>query len=68
MAVQDKPGPEELKQYCDEHAAESGQEAVLFSVQDTPIMKSLSLYRKEPYTEHAGHQPVIGRFNAGNLA
>ncbi len=50
-----------------EHAAESGQEAVLFSIQDTPIMKSLSLYREEPYTEHAGHQPVIGYFGAGNL-
>ena len=49
-----------------EHAAESGQEAVLFSIQDTPIMKSLSLYREEPYTEHAGHQPVTGHFSAGN--
>ena len=51
-----------------EHAASEGQEAVLFSIQDTPIMKSMALYREEPYTENAGHQPVTSRFAAGSPA
>ncbi|MFQ6028600.1 MAG: cupin domain-containing protein [Dehalococcoidia bacterium] len=45
-----------------EHANESGEEAVLFSIQDIPVMKSLSLYREEPYEENAGHQVVTSRF------
>ena len=47
-----------------EHASDADQESVLFSIQDTPTMKSLSLYREEPYTEHAGHQPVTSHFSA----
>ena len=45
-----------------EHATDPSQEAILFSIQDTPIMKALSLYREEPYAEHAGHQPVTSHF------
>jgi gentisate 1,2-dioxygenase len=45
-----------------EHANDSGQEAILFSIQDIPIMKAAALYREEPYTEHAGHQPVTSRW------
>ena len=45
-----------------EHACEGDQEAILFSIQDIPVMKALSLYREEPYTEHGGHQPVTSRF------
>ena len=41
-----------------EHAAESGQEAVLFSIQDTPIMKSLSLYREEPLRSTPATSPL----------
>ena len=48
-----------------EHACESEQEAILFSIQDTGLMKSLSLYREEPYTEHTGHQPVTSSFATG---
>ncbi len=45
-----------------EHANDTDQEAILFSIQDIPVMKSLSLYREEPYTENAGHQPITSEF------
>jgi gentisate 1,2-dioxygenase len=45
-----------------EHANDSGKEAVLFSIQDIPVLKDLALYREEPYTENAGHQSITGRF------
>ena len=45
-----------------EHANASGKEAVLFSIQDIPVLKDLAPYREEPYTENAGHQEVTGRF------
>ena len=50
-----------------EHAAE-GKEAILFSIQDTPIMKSMALYREEPYVENGGNQPVTSRFQLGSPA
>ena len=48
-----------------EHANDGDDEAILFSIQDIPVMKSLSLYREEPYAENAGHQPVTAHFNGG---
>jgi len=45
-----------------EHANESQQESILFSIQDTPVMKALGLYREEPYQENGGHQRVTGNF------
>ena len=51
-----------------EHAAADGKEAILFSIQDTPIMKSMALYREEPYVEHGGNQPVTSRFPVGTPA
>ena len=45
-----------------EHANDTDDEAILFSIQDIPVMKSLSLYREEPYAENAGHQPVTSVF------
>lgn len=45
-----------------EHANAGDDEAILFSIQDIPVMKALSLYREEPYAEHAGHQPVTSHF------
>jgi gentisate 1,2-dioxygenase len=45
-----------------EHANESSQEAILFSIQDIPVMKALSLFWEEPYVESAGHQRVVSRF------
>jgi gentisate 1,2-dioxygenase len=44
-----------------EHASVGG-EAILFSVQDTPIMQALGLYREQAYAEHDGHQPVTRAF------
>jgi gentisate 1,2-dioxygenase len=37
-------------------------EAILFSVQDTPILQALGLYREQPHPAHDGHQPVTRRF------
>ena len=51
-----------------EHAAADGKEAILFSIQDTPIMRSMALYREEPYVEHGGNQPVTSRFLVGTPA
>ena len=45
-----------------EHANAGDDESILFSIQDIPVMKALSLYREEPYAEHAGHQPVTSHF------
>jgi gentisate 1,2-dioxygenase len=44
-----------------EHASADG-EAILFSVQDTPIMQALGLHREQAYREHDGHQPVTRVF------
>ena len=46
-----------------EFANEGPEEAILFSIQDIPVMKSLSLYRDEPYEENSGHQPVTSHFD-----
>ena len=51
-----------------EHAAAESKEAILFSIQDTPIMKSMALYREEPYVENGGNQPVTSRFQVGSPA
>ncbi|MCZ6624009.1 MAG: cupin domain-containing protein [Deltaproteobacteria bacterium] len=45
-----------------EHANEGKEETILFSIQDTPVMKALGLYREEPYVENEGHQRVTGKF------
>lgn len=47
-----------------EHANESTSEAILFSIQDIPVMKDLSLYREEPYEENVGHQKITSRFSS----
>jgi len=44
-----------------EHASVDG-EAILFSVQDTPILLALGLYREQPYEPHGGHQPITRVF------
>jgi gentisate 1,2-dioxygenase len=41
-----------------EHASAEGTEAILFSVQDTPVMQALGLYREQAYADHDGHQPI----------
>lgn len=45
-----------------EHINENKEEAILFSVQDTPVMQALGLYREEPYQENGGHQKITGSF------
>ena len=45
-----------------EHGNESGEEAILFSIQDTPLMNALALYREEAYEENAGHQKIESNF------
>lgn len=45
-----------------EHAAAPGTDAVLFSVQDRPVMDALGLYREQAYRDNGGHQPVTGVF------
>ena len=47
-----------------EHANESSQAAILFSIQDIPVMKALALLKEEPYGENAGHQAVGSHFPA----
>jgi gentisate 1,2-dioxygenase len=42
-----------------EHANRSSQNvAVLFSIQDRPVLEALGLHREEAFTEHGGHQVV----------
>lgn len=45
-----------------EHANDSGEEAMLFSVQDTPVMKALGLYRERPYEQNGGRQTITSIF------
>jgi gentisate 1,2-dioxygenase len=44
-----------------EHASRDG-EAILFSVQDTPVLQALGLYREQAYPDDDGHQPVARVF------
>jgi gentisate 1,2-dioxygenase len=45
-----------------EHANPAPEEAILFSIQDTPVMEALGLYREEAYVPHDGRQPVTDIF------
>ena len=45
-----------------EHGNDSAQPAILFSIQDKPVMKALALLKEEPYQENAGHQTVESHF------
>jgi gentisate 1,2-dioxygenase len=48
-----------------EHANRSRQDvAVLFSIQDRPVLEALGLYREEAFADHGGHQPVTSTFRA----
>lgn len=48
-----------------EHAnVASERDAILFSIQDTPVFQALRLYREEAYEAHGGRQP-IARQSAG---
>jgi gentisate 1,2-dioxygenase len=45
-----------------EHANDSHADAVLFSVQDTPILRTRGLYREQAYEADDGHQPITREF------
>jgi gentisate 1,2-dioxygenase len=40
------------------------ERAILFSIQDTPVMKALGKYREEALTSNDGHQTVKESFDA----
>jgi len=46
-----------------EHANEAAAEAILFSIQDTPVFEALGLYREEAYGENGGHQLMASVFD-----
>lgn len=46
-----------------EHAnGSSEREAILFSIQDAPVLRALGLYREEAYEAHGGRQPITREF------
>ena len=45
------------------HNASNGDRAILFSLQDTPVMIALDKYREEAFAENGGHQPITGDFS-----
>jgi gentisate 1,2-dioxygenase len=48
-----------------EHAnASTSEDAVLFSIQDTPVLQALGLYYEETLTGNDGHQQVTSNFAA----
>jgi gentisate 1,2-dioxygenase len=48
-----------------EHANRSAHNAaVLFSIQDRPVLEALGLYREEAFTDSGGHQAVTSTFRA----
>ena len=48
-----------------EHAnLSSGDPAILFSIQDRPVLEALGLYREEALEDNGGHQKVMSTFKA----
>jgi gentisate 1,2-dioxygenase len=46
-----------------EHANSSGlEDAVLFSIQDAPVLNALGLFYQEEYSENGGRQKVTSAF------
>ncbi len=46
-----------------EHANSSASDdAVLFSIQDTPVVNALGLFREEALSDHGGHQQITSAF------
>jgi len=48
-----------------EHGSEAGEESVLFSIQDIPVLSALGLYREETYRDNGGHQAITSHFTGG---
>ena len=48
-----------------EHINSSAKaDAVLFSIQDAPVLQALGLYYEEEFSENGGHQKVTAAFSA----
>lgn len=45
-----------------EHASTGSEDAILFSIQDTPVLEKLGLDKSEMYDENGGHQKVTSTF------
>ena len=46
-----------------EHANSSASDdAVLFSIQDAPVLNALGLFYEETYNENGGHQAIASTF------
>jgi gentisate 1,2-dioxygenase len=46
-----------------EHINTSDEDALLFSIRDTPLLKAMGLYREEALTLNDGHQEVTSTFD-----
>ena len=46
-----------------EHANTADEDAILFSIQDTPLLSAMGLLREEPLIDNGGHQEVAATFN-----
>jgi gentisate 1,2-dioxygenase len=50
-----------------EHANGSqSHDAVLFSMNDAPVLRKMDLYREEPFSDNGGHQHVTSTFSAAH--
>jgi gentisate 1,2-dioxygenase len=50
-----------------EHASGSqSHDAVLFSMNDAPVLRKMDLYREEPFSDNGGHQHVTSTFSAAH--
>jgi gentisate 1,2-dioxygenase len=45
-----------------EHANPGGEDAILFSIQDSPVLQAAGVYREEYLAENGGHQEVTSTF------
>ena len=48
---------------CEQANGSRSQDAVLFAMSDTPVLRKTDLYREEAYTDHGGHQQVTSTFS-----
>ena len=46
-----------------EHANDTAEDAILFPVQDTPILQALDLYCEQAYEVDDGHQAITQEFH-----
>ena len=51
-----------------EHAYDTREDAIIISVQDTPILQAFVLYREQAYAPHDGHQTIIREFRPSPLS